>query len=182
MKKMMNRHIWKCLAWAAVMIFSSLSAETPPAKTGWEKYQVVVDRNIFMRDRSAAKSAGTEAKTPAESKAVSSSSVLTGILQRGGDIIAFFENPETKKTARIRPGEEIEGGKIISATRDEAVYEKDGQRTNITIGSDLTGAKVAGMNKAATAAVEGGKDAKGAVSADPIEQRMRERRRQEGAD
>ena len=149
-----------------------------------DRYAVLAERNIFLRDRARP----TTQPRPAEParRSPEQSFVLTGIVaEEDGIIRAYFEDVEGEGVTRIAIGDAIARGRVSAILIDAIEYESNGQRTWVEIGSDLTG-------RAAAVASSGSSDdepttapADAAASIDPndpnltMEQRLRLRRLQE---
>ena len=120
---------------------STLPAETAP-EDSWENYRVLVERNIFLRDRRPARPRGPSLG-PREPIVRDSDRdvVLTGIGRRNGEYVAFFENTATGVTTRARMGEDVGKGRIRAITLDTVEYERDGVVTRIEIGYALQGGR-----------------------------------------
>ena len=106
----------------------------------WDRYQVLSERNIFVRNRGQI----TENKDGSAQtvKAIDDTDqyfVLTGTAQRGQEGIAFVEDIRSGQTVKVRTGDPIGKGKLIRITLDHAEYECEGKTTRIEIGNTFTG-------------------------------------------
>lgn len=162
-----------------------------------EQYGVLVERNIFVRDRARIRprtSGGSSA--PSGPRRPEQSFVLTGITMQEGRHVAFIENMGTGTTERVSPGTSVAAGKIVRVELDYLEYEAGGKRTRVGIGRNLAGdvatvlapaaapatgpagTQPAGTQPAGAAPAPGGAPLPG----DPnlsIEERMKLRRQQE---
>ena len=113
-------------------------AEREQAQALWDNYKVVVERNIFSRDRGRA---GERAATAAPQAPPRPERyiVLTGVVQRGEELIAFLENTRTGTTSRARIGDAVAQGRLANITLDYVDYESEGQTARIEIGKNLEG-------------------------------------------
>jgi hypothetical protein len=105
----------------------------------WGDYKILVDRNIFSRDRG--RSFERESREVKEQVAPAPESyfVLRGIVQQGSERIAFFENFRTRETVRARIGDAVARGKVQNITLDNVEYELDGKLTKTEVGKNLEG-------------------------------------------
>ena len=109
-----------------------------------ERYQILTDRNIFLRNRTRPQS-----RTPTTNQSGSSSRsarrpeqsyTLTGIILEEGRRIAFIENATTGTTERLAVGAPIARGKITDVGFNYLEFESaTGERTKVEIGTTLAG-------------------------------------------
>ncbi len=113
----------------------------PPAKAAapgsLESYQILTDRNIFMRNRGRQFNRGPQRPAPPENP--DDRIVLTGIIQQGADGVAFFEDTRSRKTIRIQAGDAVGRGRVTAVSLDEVQYACEGTTTKVAIGNNLTG-------------------------------------------
>ncbi len=127
----------------AAIAVSTMAAD-PPQPTGaaasrsWDDYRILLDRNIFRRDRRAIRRASTR---PRESYTYDSDStvVLRGIATRDGQFLAFFEDTRAKTVIRARVGDAVGKGTVDGITLDEVAYARAGAVTDVRIGRNLMG-------------------------------------------
>ena len=126
-----------CL-WAAGPTATSSSKPAPERAASWDDYRLIVNRNIFSKDRRAPVSPQPpgpvwKPQPPKESFA------LTGIAMQEGEPIVFFESSFTRETIRVAVGYTL-GGYTIKAISLDGVEVRgaSGART-ITIGQSLDG-------------------------------------------
>lgn len=157
----------------------------------WGDYKILVERNIFSRNRG--RSFETESGEVKESVAPAPESyfVLKGIVQQGSERIAFFEDLRTGGTVRARIGDTVARGKIHDITLDNVEYELDGKLTKTEVGKNLEGGisspPLTYNDLIESAAVSPGASATSSPSTekasqgdeDDILKRLRERRQQE---
>ncbi len=104
----------------------------------WDNDKVVVERNIFRRDRRRApKTVFAPAKEPPPRP--ERYIVLTGIVQQSKGHIAFLEDTRTGTTTRVRIGDSVAEGKLKDITLDYVEYESNGDVARIEIGKNLDG-------------------------------------------
>jgi len=129
-------------------LFASLAltaASPPPAAAAqdrsWDRYGILVERNIFRRDRGSVRSDPVATTQPREQYTYDSdgSIVLTGIAGPDGEFVASFEDTRTEAVIRARVGQPVGKGNVTLITLDEVQYERDGTARRIEIGCSLTG-------------------------------------------
>ncbi len=105
----------------------------------WGDYKILVDRNIFSRNRG--RSFERESREAKEQvvPAPESYLVLKGIIQQGSKRIAFFEDSRTGETMRARIGDAVARGKVQNITLDTVEYELNGKLTKTEVGENLEG-------------------------------------------
>ena len=129
-----------CLGCASA--FGETQQSTPPS---WEKYKVIVERNIFLRQRSNYSHRPEFTHTTEMPMARPRSPiVLTGIIRQGSEHIAFLENTSTGVTLRVAAGSTYADGRVTRIELDHIEYEKDDQTVTVSIGSNLQGEPAAG--------------------------------------
>jgi hypothetical protein len=114
--------------------------EISPQST-WEEYTVIVEKNIFSRNRwQQTERATTQARTsPARARTPESFFVLRGIARDDEGFIAFIEDTRAYKMSRIRVGEPVTEGKVKDMSLDHVDFELNGEARRIEIGMDLGG-------------------------------------------
>ena len=132
--------------WAAAIVALALAAISPlPAETGpgdaSDRYRVLVERNIFLRDRRPAQRGPSPRSTALVVRDSDRDVVLTGTGRRDDESVAFFENTTTGFTTRVRVGQAAGKGRIRSITLDGVEYERGGSVTRIDIGHALQGGR-----------------------------------------
>jgi len=84
-------------------------APAPPAPS----YRLVVSRNLFSPTRSDAASSSPTLTTPRPH--------LSGVVLRDGMLIAYLEDPSTKRVAAYRAGDIVAGGTVRLVAEDRVV-------------------------------------------------------------
>jgi len=138
----------------------------------WEDYHLILDRNIFAKDRTSPSRGRESASRPAEASG-SGQMVLTGVALRGDARTAFFEDSRTGQTVKAAVGKSLGEGTIISISLDAVEYRIAGSTRKIAIGQNLSG--TAGTLYAASSQPA----TQGTPLADEVAERMRQRRLQE---
>ncbi len=129
------------VAAAAWALASVLPGRVAAQGSSWDRYRVLVDRNIFLRDRASGRYRGPSAPTTAPVRDSDRSIVLTGIGWRDGEILAFFEDTRTETTTRIAIGQPVGKGVVRAITLDTVEYEREGTLSRIDVGSALQGGR-----------------------------------------
>lgn len=104
-----------------------------------DQYHLILDRNIFTRNRGKkpeAPKVKVEAPPPPP---VQKSYVLNGISRWGEEYIAFVEDMRYGGTQMYRIGSTVANMKIKNITLDSVELEKDAKTNTIQIGSNLIG-------------------------------------------
>ena len=127
---------------AVVFVVSSPSSPGAGPDDPWEKYRVLVQRNIFLRDRRPVRAPGNASTQPAMHDS-DRDVVLTGVARRSGTFVAFFENTRTHATSRIRAGQAVGKGKIKAITLDGVTYERGDRVRTVAVGRSLAGVRSA---------------------------------------
>ena len=124
---------------SGVFCFDFLSAREEPAQDDfWSKYRVIVERNIFSRNRGA-RPEREPTKERAPAPAAEKGYVLRGITQWNEVFIAFVENARYGATLMYRRGDTIADMTIKTITLDRLEVEKASEVRTIEIGRDLLG-------------------------------------------
>jgi hypothetical protein len=141
---------WAAMSAARLLLLAAVvvpaATSPPPVATGqddqWDKYGLLVERNIFLRYR---RRAVARAPSPRPTGPVVRDSdrdvILTGVGRRDGEYVAFFENTASEITVRARTGQAVGQGRIKAITLDAVEYERDGAVTRIQVGDALQGGR-----------------------------------------
>lgn len=167
------------IAWPSVL--AAQAAESAGGESSSEfrrNYGVIVDQNIFRRDRRAPQPVQTAptTDTPPSTMTPEQSMMLTGLVIEQGHVRAYFENLQTGQVLRVSTGDALARGQVMDITLDALAYESEGQVVWVEIGQDLTGAvaSITVAPAASTGATTGQVD----PATLSLEERMRLRRRQ----
>jgi hypothetical protein len=147
---------WNLLfAMMSVVILSAvvLAADTqPPRQNYGDRYNVLSERNIFMRER------GRPAPSSRPRNDYSSQSqpapvpeatyVLTGIVLEEGQYRAYVEEAGTGRVHRLAVGDAIARGHVLEIDIDAIAYSSNGKGTWVSIGNDLLGKPFSGFPSA----------------------------------
>ena len=105
----------------------------------WDNYRVLVERNIFSRNRSRPLERGVSEPKRTAAPAPESYFVLKGIVQQNKDYIAFFENTRTGEAVKVRKGDNIARGSLKNLTLDYIEFGLDANTVKVVIGNTLVG-------------------------------------------
>jgi hypothetical protein len=136
--------LWSGLALGgAISIAATSSGNSGNSSTAHEsyseRYSIVTDNNIFMRDRHRRSGRYEPTTSTATTRPLEESLVLTGIVIEDQGLRAYVENTDTHSVMRLSPGDAIGHGKVDSIQIDAFDYLHNGEHSWIDVGSDLTG-------------------------------------------
>ncbi len=116
--------------------------QTQPVKIDYrERYSVLTDRNMFLRDRRRAGFTREPTSRPVYvARPVDETLILTGIVLEEGEYRAYFEDTQASSVLRLRVGESVGRGVISQIQMDAIEYLNGEQHIWIDIGHTLTGA------------------------------------------
>jgi len=112
-----------------------------PDLTKFDRYQVLSEHNIFVKNRVQRSRGPTTRETSREGpRRPETAFVLRGcVIEDEQKYAAFVENIATGVTRKVTVGEEIATGKVVAIGFDYLEYESSGQRTPIKVGDNFTG-------------------------------------------
>jgi len=169
-----------CLAGALLIGWPAAASDENQGgpQASWEQYQVLVERNIFSRQRGRVSEPRLDT-TPPPAAPPERYVVLKGVLKRGDQHTAFLENVRTGIVTRARAGDAVLDGQVQSITLDGIEYVKNDSTAAVRIGQNLEGGQ-------STAVPSGGGEpgttssgAAGTGEAADILERLRQRREEE---
>lgn len=113
---------------------------TTESQNTWAKYQVILQRNIFSRQRGPI----TQRQRITRSRPVvtpnpESYFLLKGIVQEGSTFIAFFEDVQSNGILKLREGDSVARGTVENFTLDSVEYRRAEQVVSVALGQDLEG-------------------------------------------
>ena len=183
----MTAALWLPATAALAPATQSASAPSTRPKRSLDDYRLIVDRNIFSRDRTrrslAARSiAGPPATRPASQRHL----VLTGAALQGEAPMAFFEDSLDGQTLWVQVGMPIGHGVVADISLDGVTYRNGKGERTIAIGEDMEGIAVT-LQASTTQGASAPADAPASADTAPapagsendVLQRMRLRRLQE---
>src|SRR4051812_24493229 len=150
-----------CFASAAVLVVAATlfaadapaptPANAPPKQNYNDRYNVLSERNIFLRERGvrprsnngpSSRDSGSSQYNRPPAEAVF---VLTGIVLEEGQYRAYVEDTSTGRVHRLAVGDTVARGHVLEIEIDAIAYDLNGQGTWVTIGSDLRGQPFSGF-------------------------------------
>lgn len=148
-------------------------ASTLPA----DYYNVVTDKNIFLRER---RKPVIQTSRPVTSRPVlppEATIVLRGVVLEEGLFRAYFENTTENALIRVAAGDPLARGHVVEISIDAVAFESANGLVWVKVGDNLIGSRVA----SASPSVSTGGSSSSQPTATPgnlmsIEERMRQRR------
>jgi hypothetical protein len=170
----------------AVVLFPVLAAfgaDTPETTASWDRYKVIVERSIFLRDRTPRSERVRQAPVYRPERDI----VLAGIVEQDGVRFALLENLKSGSVTRVRAGDAVAQGVVERMDIDAIYYRSGGEPVRVALGQNLDGASASRLSsvlaEAAAEMVEGAPVAKPAAATGPAEgaviERLRQRRQSE---
>jgi hypothetical protein len=144
---MKPRHLILPAIWiscAALASEAGTQVEAQAQAASWERYQVLLQRNIFAKNRRAWREA---MRSPDQDKdemgppapKIEAETVLIGILDKDGQLAAFLENCRTGAVQMLRPEDPLARGKIGAITIECIEYACGGASIFVNVGKNLDG-------------------------------------------
>jgi hypothetical protein len=154
----------------------------PSSESYRDRYGVVSERSIFLKERGRPASSRSEHRDHRDSspRRAEDSFILTGIVFEDGEFRAYLENTDNSSVFKLRVGEPVARGVVTQIQIDGLEYQSGSQRTWIEIGRRLTGAQMSSVIVASSSSQPSSTPLPNPN--DPnltLEQRMRLRRMQE---
>ena len=126
------------------------SQQRPARPSYGDRYSVLSQRNIFLKDRSRGGSGNGSSTNPSTSatthpsrRSPEESLLLRGIVIEEGEVRAYFEDVVNSTMVRVAEGDKLARGHVTTIDLDVVEYEptgtNGGKRTFVAIGNDLTG-------------------------------------------
>jgi len=114
--------------------------DATPQQDPWEKYRIILDRNIFSRQRGPVRKAG-DGREPNDVVVPNPEShfVLKGIVQQDNEFIAFVEDTQAGTVLRLRQDGRVARGVLKALDLDGIEYQLEDRTTTIKLGYDLEG-------------------------------------------
>lgn len=116
--------------------------EEPAQKDSWEAFKVIVERNMFSRQRGrrAEQAQGEQTRAPVV-LSPESYYILKGVAQEDGEFVAFLEDTRRNQILRVRKGDSVARGIVKALTLDAIEYQFGEQITTVAMGYDLQGGR-----------------------------------------
>jgi len=106
----------------------------------WDTYKIIVERNMFSRQRSSRVDRTRRQQAPAPPAPNPESYViLKGIVQEDGVFLAFLEDTQSGQILRVRKGDKVARGVITDMTLDSIKYQFEDRTVTVAMGYDLEG-------------------------------------------
>lgn len=140
LKKMMSNY--KILIFVMLFLVDvsfALSAGQEGDAQFWDNYRVLVEQNIFSRQRGRALRRDEEKPRERPAPALESYFVLRGVVRQNEEYVAFLEDTRMGETVRARAGDGIARGRVKSLTLDNIEFEMDANSITVGIGDSLQG-------------------------------------------
>ena len=123
----------------AVLMTASSTAYAQRSSASYsDRYTVLSERNIFLKDRTQPSTRPSASTRPSPSDP-ERTNVLRGIVVEEDGYRAYVENNSIGTVSRLAVGDAIARGKITAIDIDAVAYETPAGTVWIVIGSDLTG-------------------------------------------
>ncbi|MCL5282591.1 MAG: hypothetical protein M1376_22115 [Planctomycetes bacterium] len=166
------------------------AARRPRSERGeqWAKYNIILDRNMFSRERVPSRPQDAVAERPKVVPNPESYLLLKGVVQENNQFLAFVEDKRTGTVLRLREGDSVARGTVKSLTLDGLQYQFQDKTISVSLGSDLEGGSGAltasdlasFSSMAAPAASSPGSSAPSADEAEILKRLMEQRQQQLG--
>jgi hypothetical protein len=117
----------------------TLMLNTPEKQSGWAKYDIILRRNIFSRNRQVFRPRQFREERRVVVPNPESYFRLRGITQEDGTFVAFLEDTRTNVVLRLRAGDSVARGAIKSLSLDSLEYQLDERTVTVFMGQDLEG-------------------------------------------
>jgi len=143
----MKKNCNKLAIWALGGVLGLIVVLWPAAGLGqnaterqdpWAKYEIILKRNMFSRQRGSARRRERERREVAAPNP-ESYFLLKGVVQENGAFIAFLEDTRNSSVLRVRQGDRVARGVIKSLTLDTVEYAFEERTTTVRLGNDLEG-------------------------------------------
>lgn len=105
----------------------------------WETYKVIIDRNMFSRQRGSRRQDSRREQVAPPAPDPETYHLLKGIAQEDGQYIGFIENTQTGQVIKVMKGAKAARGEITDLTLDSIEYKLEDKTTIVKIGYNLQG-------------------------------------------
>ncbi len=137
-----------CLAAVSpAALAAGISAPAPaapktPAPVSFDKYEVLLQNNPFVRVHPRIFREHDRARSPLNAE---EATALRGVVRQGegpnATYYVFLEDVRTQETTKMRVGDPVCAGKLVNPKLDSVEYLKNGVAKRIAVGQNLTGAE-----------------------------------------
>lgn len=118
---------------------SSAAQSDKTEQNTWEKYKIILQRNIFSRQRGPVRQKRVAQSRPIITRNPESYLILKGIVQEDGKFIAFVENSQSESVFKLYEGDSIARGIVKNFSLDSIEYQIEDKTISVTLGRDLEG-------------------------------------------
>jgi hypothetical protein len=108
-------------------------------QNSWAKYQIILQRNIFSRQRGPVRQRQAAQARPVITRNRESYLILKGIVQQDNIFIAFIEDTQNNSILKLHEGDSIARGVARNFTLDSIEYQLQDKTVSVTVGRDLEG-------------------------------------------
>jgi len=105
----------------------------------WAKYQIILQRNIFSRQRVSPRQKQRQRPQRVVTPNPESYFLLKGIVKEGGTFIAFLEDTRSNGVLKLHEGDSVARGVIKNFTLDSIEYQMEDRTISVALGRDLEG-------------------------------------------
>jgi hypothetical protein len=142
------------------MAFAGFGEQDMQVNNSKESYSVIIQRNIFSKDRSARKPERVEVPKPDPNTIdappdIAFVYVIRGVAIDSDKKIAFFENQSSGEFFQASIGEQIDGMVIKDIKANRVVFTKNQSQVEIMVGMDLSGVVINSAGNTATSESSG---------------------------
>ena len=126
---------------ATVWSARSSGSDAPgSSQDAWAKYEIILERNIFSKQR-VSRRQRQDRDRPRQVVMPNPESYfrLRGVAQENGVFVAFLEDTRTNTVLKLRQGDQVARGVIIGLNLDSIEYKLDDNTTTVSMGHDLEG-------------------------------------------
>ena len=148
---------------------STGSSDSAPAiadPPNWDRYDEVVDLNIFVRQRGRRPEPRERPRDDAPVAMPAPRLVLRGVSRRGDMWIAFVEDIRSEQMLKVTSGDELNGGRVESVSITGINYSYGKATVDVAVGG-MIGAGRRGSGTAASSEAPADSPASSAASATP---------------
>lgn len=109
--------------------------ETKAPASSWERYKVITQNNIFLRNRVQPTRQTSASSTTVRRPQINL--VLTGIMGKDEEYLAFLEDSRTGATSVVRINDPLADGRIAKIEVDRILLERGDRAIEVRIGGSL---------------------------------------------
>ena len=106
-------------------------------ETGYDKYKVIYQKNMFSRRRQPTRRYVENASEPIKKQVVLSLYVLRGVAIQGNSRVVFIEEVVSGRSMKAHAGTELLGGTITEVKINSVVFRQNDQLREIPVGGEF---------------------------------------------